>query len=88
MTIVNDTPDNETIFGGSLINNLPHTWEEFIAKIPGISILTILAPINDYDPFNDTTQIDEIDPCFEDEDEIAWEFETKANFDFGWRCQC
>jgi hypothetical protein len=88
MTIVNDTPDDKIISSGSFRNTLPHTWEEFVAKIPGISILTILAPINDYDPLNDTTQMDETDPFFEDEEDIVWNFETKANFDFGWSCQC
>jgi hypothetical protein len=88
MLIVDDTPDEETVSGGFVVNNLPHSWEQFIAKIPGISILTILAPINDYDPFNDTTQIDEIDPFLEDEEDIAWDFETRTNFDFGWSCRC
>jgi hypothetical protein len=88
MTLVNNTPDNETIPGSFFVNTLPHTWEEFIAKIPGINILTILAPINDYDPFDDTTQIDEADPFLEDVEDIIWDFEAKTNFDFGWSCRC
>ena len=86
--MVNSTPDDKTVSGSSFVNTLPHTWEQFIAKIPGISILTILSPLNDYDPFDDTIQIDETDPFFEDEEDIAWSFETKSNFDFGWSCRC
>ncbi len=86
--MVNSTPDDETVSGGSVVNTLPHSWEQFIAKIAGIGILTILHPINDYDQFNDTAQIDDTDPFFADEDDIAWDFETKTNFDFGWGCRC
>lgn len=89
MTIVNDIPGHETITDRSFLNTFPHTWEEFIAKIPGISLLTILAPLHDYDPFNDTIQIDESDPFFaEDDEDMVWDFETKTNFDFGWSCRC
>ncbi len=82
MTIVNSTPDDETVSGSSVVNTLPRSWEKFITKIAGIGILTILHPINDYDQFNDT------DFFLEDEDEIVWDFETKTNFDFGWSCRC
>ena len=86
--MVNSTPNDKTVSGSSFVNTLPPTWEQFIAKTPGISTLTILSLLNDYDPFNDTTQIDETDSFFEDEEDIAWIFETKSNFDFGWSCLC
>ncbi len=86
--MLNSTLDDKKNSRSSVVNTLPHNWEQFIPKIPGISVLTILSPLNDYDPFDDITQIDEIDSFFEDEEDITWDFETKNNFDFGWSCRC